>query len=704
VLKVIWCLVQGLRGLAVVLHLASAQPCAAAVLLAAPVADPEGTHYYVDADRGSDAYSGTLAEPDADETDGPLRTIQAACDRLEAGDCVWIRRGVYRETVTLRIGASESSPVVVQAFPGDEGKVVILAADPIRNWKPCPSEAFCGGNANWTKICYADVDAEIQQLFQGGSRLKQARYPDRGWQFPASADPVDPNRSFLDGRLPKGGVYTGGTCNVRTSPWHIDQIPIHAYDADKGRVTLASPTRYPLSLDTGYSITNLVSEINEEGEWAIDRQQNRVYLWPLGESPEDIEATVRENGIRAVQGCSYHTIRGLAVRCAARGIELSGTRHVAVRENTIEYSYYVGILDSNSAYSTLAANTIRYAGYIGIEEDGLCTHGLIEGNTVYATGAEKLGDDPVWGNALGIGLNGRRTRVLRNRIDRSGHHGLYAGRGETSGREIAYNYITNSCLLLSDGAGIYADGRSSTTDPDVFHHNIVADVWGWRGGWAGYDGDPAESPDLATGEGYGIYLDEQGSNRVFERNTALHCRTAGMFFHWTQDNRLAQNTLYGNGEVQILFAGRDDPRYALRNNLTEGNLLIATSPSQKTLHVHLDEGDVTFGSSDRNRFFHPQGPRHILVCQDPNGRPCTAYSLAQWRAVSGQDGESKDRSPSGEEGASPVQSVLFANPSDEPTVVHLEDRDYVDIEGMSVAGQVSLGPFESIVLFPTAAE
>lgn len=701
--KVIWCLVQGLRGVAVVLHLGLAQPCSTAVLLLpATASEPAGTTYYVDADRGSDAYSGTLAEPDARQTDGPLRTLQAACDRLEPGDLALVRQGVYRETVTLRTEASESKPVLIQAFPGDEGKVVISGAAPIQNWRPCLSRASCGGNPNWRKVYYADVDAEILQLFQGGSRLRPARYPDRGWRYPTSADPGDPNRSFLDAHLPKDGAFTGGTCNMRTSPWHIDQIAVRAYSPYTGKVSLDSPTRYPLSPDTGYYVTHLVREVNEAGEWAFDGQQNRVYLWPVGESLEDIEGTVRETGIHAVRGSSHHTISGLTVRYAARGIQLSGTQHVAVKENTIEYSYYVGILDSNAAYSTLSANTIRYSGYIGIEEDGLCTHGLIEGNTVYATGAERLGDDPLWGNALGIGINGRHTRVLHNRIDRSGHHGLYAGRGETSGREIAYNYITNACLVLSDGAGIYADGRSTSPDPDVFHHNIIADVWGWRGGWA--RSEAAGSTDLSTGEGYGIYLDEQGTHRVFERNTALHCRTAGMFFHWTQDNRLAANTLYGNAECQILFSGRDDPRFILRDNVTEGNLLIATTPSQKTLQVHLEDGDVAFGDCDRNRFFHPQGPQHILVCRDRGGVPCTTYSLAEWRAVSGQDAESTDRWPTGDAGTIAPQSVVFANPVDETTVVDLEGRYYVDAEGTPVVGQVSLGPFESIVLWASTPE
>ena len=686
-----------------VLHLGLMQLCATPWISATPSV-AGATSYYVDANQGSDSYSGRLAEPDANQTDGPLRTIQTAYDRLEPGDTLYIKKGVYRETVTLSKCASQSSPIVIQAFLGDEGMVVINGSTHIENWKACRSQASCGGNPNWEKVYYADVGVEIRQLFQEGSRLKLSRYPNRGWRYPTSVDPNDSNRAFMDASLPKDGFYTGSTCNVRTAPWHLDQIVVSVYSADKGKVSLASPTRYGISTDTGYYFTNLVSEINEAGEWAFDHTQNRVYLRPMAGSPENVEATVREAGIETAEGCSYHTISGLAVRYAAHGIRICGAHHVIARENTIDYSYYVGILDSNAADTTITANTIRYTGYMGIQQDDLCTNGLIQGNTVFATGAEQLGDDLVYGNALGMAVNGSRTRVLNNRIDRSGYDGLYAGRGETSGREIAYNYITNSCLALSDGAGIYTDGHSSSLEIDTFHHNIITDVWGWRGGWARGEASYAGSTQSGRGEAYGIYVDEQGNNRIFEYNTVLHCGTAGMFFHWTQDNRLAHNTLYGNARCQILLAGRDDPRFTLRDNVTQGNLLIATTPDQKTLQVNLDTNDVDFGDSDQNRFYHPQSQRHITVCQYLGGDPCTAYSLAEWREVSGQDAHSIDLSPSNDQGAGSALSVIFANPSMGTMDVDLAGEEYWDVEGNLVKGKVSLGPFESIVLFPREAQ
>jgi parallel beta-helix repeat protein len=657
------------------------------------------TSYFVDANQGNDLYSGKVAEPDARHGDGPVRTIQAAYDRLQPGDTLYVKRGVYRETVTLNKTASQFSPIVIQAFPGDEGLAIISGAAVIQNWRPCPDQASCGGNPNWAKIVTADVGAEIKQLFQAGVRLKVSRYPNRGWLYPTGLVANEPSTAFLDSTLRSGGVcLAGSTCNLRTSPWHLDQIQVTSVSAADGKVSLASPTRYSVSANSGYYFTNLVSEINEPGEWAFDRGLNRVFVWPVAGSLENIEATVRECGVTNSRPISYHTLKGLVVRYAGDGVRLARTSHMLVTESSIEYAFHAGIVDSKGSSSVFSSNLISHSGTLGVAQDELCTGGLIENNFVVATGVESLGEDLLNGDAIGMAVYGSRSRVIGNRIDRSGYNGLYAGRGDTSGREIAYNSITNSCLALSDGAAIYTDGRSSSSDPDCFHHNLISDAWGWQGGWAGAGGTCAPDAPLCGGEAYGIYLDEQGNNRIFEENTITRCATAGVFVHWAQDNRLANNTLYGNGRYQILLSGKSDPRFLLKGNVVTGNALIATAAGQRTLQVNLDYNDIDFGECDGNRFDHPQSLQHMAVCRDQGGTQCTSLSLVQWREVTGRDAHSVDLSRPGS-----ALPVLLTNPSMAPASITLPGQEYVDLEGHTVKDQVVLDPYESLVLLPQAA-
>ena len=687
------------RGVALAVHLGLVQLCTTIGIAAMP-SDPGATSYFVDVNIGSDSYSGRLADQDANQADGPLRTIQVAYDRLQPGDSLYIKKGVYRETLTLYKKASEARPIVIQAFPGDEGMVVINAAGKILSWTKCLSPASCDGNPNWQHMAYADVGVEIRQLFQNGNRLKPSRYPDHGWLYPTAVDPNRPNEVFYDTSYQRRiGSLTHSFCHIKTNAWHIDQIRVDAYAADRGEVVLESPARYAISPGYGYYFMHVVGDINEEGEWAYDSDKKRIYLWPMGESLDTVEGTLRYYGIQAQQDCSYHVIQGLVLKNAIEGIQLYKTQHITVKQVAVEYSYSTGICDVDGSHASLIDNRIDHSNHFGIRDGALSSDDLIQGNRVYATGAESVGDDLVYGVGYGIFVGGSRARVINNQVCGSGYSGLYVS-GDTSGKEIAYNYITKSCLSLSDGGGIYTGGHSSLEEHDTFHHNIITDVWGYLGGCASHEQACSQSsPLLCRGGTCGIYLDEQGNHRVFEDNTVINGGDFGIFFHWTGDNRLARNTLFGSEYCQILLAGKDDLRFILHDNDLFENQLIATGPEQKTFQLNMDYSNVDFGQADGNIFYHPTTQKHIGVRMDIDGTRSAVYSLREWQGLSYKDLHSRDLSPLDSNDNTDVRPVIFANPTMETDRIDLGAIEYMDINGNSVKDTVLLDPFESIVLF-----
>lgn len=656
--------------------------------------------YYVDAERGSDSNSGRYVEPIISHRDGPCRTIGAAYEKAQPGDCIFVKKGVYRETLTLSKRASASRPITIRAFPGDEGLAVISGADEIGNWQRCSSATSCDGNPNWQRIVYADVDVEVRQLFQAGSRLAPSRYPDRGWRYPTAVDEDDPTTILRDSQLQQSGRrFAGSTCHVKTNLWHIDQVTVQTDSSRDGWIELALPTRYDITPSYGYYFTHVVADINEPGEWAYDRVRGRVYLWPLGESPQQIEGTRREHGIYADPDCSYHTVQGFAVKYAIDGIRLYRTQHVTLRGNRVDYAYSSGIHGFEDSDTSIVDNTISYANHAGIQNQPLSSNALIEGNTVYATGAVDFGDDLIQGIGYGMFITGSDSRILRNRVDCSGYSGILVG-GETSGKEIAYNYITNSCLSLADGGGIYTSGHSSSSAYDYYHHNIVADTWGYLGGYAEYEELCKEIPGQCRGGGCGIYLDEQGNRRIFENNTAVNCASAGIYFHCTQGNRLVGNRLYGNTQCQLLLAGKSGINSILRENDVQGNCLVATAPDQKTLQVEVEYEDVDFGESDDNCFYHPDGGGHIAIRRAFDWRNrYTTYTLAAWTDLTGKDAHSRDFSPQVGVGDASNNPICLINPSTEPATFDLADQEYRDEFGNIIRETVSVDPFGSIILF-----
>lgn len=177
-----------------------------------------GICYFVDANCGQDNWSGKVMVPMADGSDGPLRTIQVGYDRLRPGDTLYIREGLYRQTVRMYKAGSEFTSIVMKAFPGDEGRVILSGADMVTNWYRCTDPCSCCGNPSWRNIYYTDLDMDVRQVFQNGIRLRPSRYPEHGWLYPTSVLPDEARTVFYNVKLGlPDGYLDGSTCNIRTA-------------------------------------------------------------------------------------------------------------------------------------------------------------------------------------------------------------------------------------------------------------------------------------------------------------------------------------------------------------------------------------------------------------------------------------------------------------------------------------------------------
>ncbi len=649
----------------------------------------------------------------------PWKTIGRATSALRAGDTAWVKSGVYREALILDRSGTATRPIQILAYPGHEGKAVINAARPVTNWRKCVSARHCEGNPNWPHIYYADLgvvvgtDPEeefiVRQLFQDGQLLPRSRYPDRRWSYPTAI--AEPQSRFKDEALlskPRD-YFAGAVCHIKTAVWQIDQIPV-ATSSELG-ITLASSPRYDMTTRFGYYITNIVGEINEEGEWAYDSTLRRLYVWPRNGNPENLEFSLRDYCIRTYAHASHYVIRGLTLRNAhEHGLWLYQADDMTIEDNTVEYAFKFGIhlqgtggtCDNNQ----ILDNTVRHCAFRGINVRSEASHTNVEGNFVYAIGTEEYGGDLMNGQSHGIYITGPHTRVFNNRIDRTGYTSLYVD-GKTLSRDISYNYITNTSLSLSDAGGFYTAGLSDVPETDHIHHNIFEDVIGCRSMDKRYDtGGPVTIEDY-SGESPGIYVDERGNNRVIEHNTVINSHMAGLYFHLAPSNVARNNTLYGNHRYQILLRGRNEDTKRVRNDELFGNVMFATAPEQKTLVVQNEYSDVNFGQSNHNYFYHPFTFRHIVASRymarsGGTTREELTMTLGDWRALTGYDADSVDfgyldRFGDILRGPGDISRIVY-NPSLEAISVDLGSGKYYDVDGHRVHGTITLGAFESKVL------
>ena len=664
--------------------------------------------YYVDTNHRAalDTNAGTESRP--------FKTISKATPLLQPGDTLYIKAGLYRETILLTTSGTPTNPITIAAYPGHEGKVIINAAEPVTKWHKCTGPDECAGNPHWEHIYVTDVAAKVQshpdgafavrQVFQNGRRLKRSRYPNAGWSYPSRI--LDRRTIFSDKSLSKPEDYfTGAVCHIKTSVWHLDQIPITDFSRDT--VTLARSPRFDLSTEFGYYMTSIVGEINEEGEWAYDPTQKKLFLWPKENVAQDVEFTYREYGVRTHANISWYIVRGLTILNAyMHGIWLYHANDMIIENNTIEHTFMFGIYLQTTGgtcnNNQILNNTVKYSCFRGISVGGDASHCRVEGNTVYATGVEHYGEDLMHGPSHAIYIGGPYARVYNNRIDRTGYTGLYVECREL-GREVCYNYITNVGLALSDAGGIYTASFHDGSEKDHIHHNIIKDAIGCLSMIRRCDKGLPVTIEKYSGDTAGIYVDEEGNNRIIEHNTVINSHMTGILFHWAPSNVVRKNTLYGNRTCQIYLSGKNEVRKRLEHDELFQNILFATDAKQKTLLLAINYNDVHFGQSDQNYFYHLYDPKHVFVSRYVGRRILREdLTLAEWRSRSGYDRNSKEFS--GLERLDGItidrqkESCILYNPSMEIVSLELGTEKYCDVDGNKIYGSVTLQPFESIIL------
>jgi len=649
----------------------------------------------------------------------PGEKIQDTINQVRAGDQVWIRAGIYRETVILENDGAAGQEIVIQAYPGDEGKVIISGAEVLSIWREA-NEAECKGNANWRNIFVAEgVDFEVNQLFQNGTRLRQSRYPDNEGSFMEIDEYVNAS-TFRDYSVSREDDYwKSARVHLKIQKYAINHYKIAYSSKTLGEIGLAESADelYRASQRFGYFITNAVGEINGPGEWAYNSYENRIYLWPLGNSLEGqtIEADKRETGI--LSHGDYIVIKGLTIRQTnflgipqTAAIFIHGPSFNTIEKCTLEYNLGFAIWTYGGRGQKIINNTIRYAGYRGITSSRP-EEAIISENYVYATGTDRQGGDLLSGyyqpQATGIWLEEpRNTSIYHNTVERTGNIGIGIW-GNNPGRNntISYNKVISPMLACGDGGGIYFIPGPNNYDPnnfDYIHHNIVKDTPGFWGGVKNGEGE---------NDAFGIYLDAgyapktYNENVIVFKNTVVNSYGSGIFHHSTRNTQTYDNTFYFTNGAQ--FGSWADENVTMDGNKFHDNILYCGASRFATIlevNAHL-ENDVVVGNFNRNYYYHLHpNIRTVHVIYGPKGGPTddpgVYWTFEEWKNNTTLQGSPQDTDSFliTHTGRTIVDSQIFINDTLEDKTITLSspglDKGYCDIDGNNVVS-FTVQPFES---------
>ncbi len=482
--------------------------------------------FYV-AVNGNDAWSGTLAEPNADNSDGPFSTIERAQKAVRElkkqvytkkeppietrfigsphpygkgrDILVFIRGGIYPMNKPLEFDANDGGERVETDFPTGAFEYHKLK-DYYVTYAAYPDETpiITGGQpmTNWAMkqngVWETKISSEsVKSLYVNGERQTLARTPNEGY-FPVAVMPTNPNYfQFNDDDLQSWPNMESNRIHIVVR-WATIYSSIKTIDETNHRAYLESPHNGLLDVPPKYYVENVKALMDNSGEWFFDKKTNVLSLIPPVEvsDPNDAIITIPYVlGLISVKGNHEQPVRnlrfyGLSFQETAEGgnaaIDLSYAKNCEILNNTIQNVGQTAVhLGVGSYHNLVSKNTISHVKGNGINAMGNARPDRfadwVSDNTIkYNTITE------CWPASRGIyTANAQRTTIAHNRVSKTGSYGIAVGswpnveENSDGNHLVEFNHVSETCLVRDDEGGIAVYGLS---EGSVVQNNLIHDV------------------------------------------------------------------------------------------------------------------------------------------------------------------------------------------------------------------------------------
>ncbi len=560
--------------------------------------------FYVATD-GNDTWSGKLAEPNAEKTDGPFATLQRARQAVRllkaqgllpaGGAAVVVRGGDYEQEKSFELTAEESgtaqSPIVFRAAEGEQVRLTGGRAVPSSAFKSVADAKVLqriDASAR-DRVLQADLAAlgipahrafpakfrgspPAPELFFNDQRMTLARWPNEGW---TTIDKI-----INSGSCPRNGDKSGrpgvfeyagdrpARWNVAAGvwlqgywcfDWYEETIRVKAVDPASRQITLAAPHLYSVRQGNPsprrYRALNLLEELDRPGEYFIDRDAGRLYFWPPTKlAGAQIVLSQLAAPVAVLRDTSNVVVQGFVVEaCQGTGIEVRGGNNNRIQSCEVRNTRQTGIQVVGGTGHRVEACDIHDTGTGGLVLTGGDRKSLMPAgheavnNHIWQFSRHQL----TYANAISLG--GVGNRAAHNLIHDAPHMAI-----GVSGNDHIFEYnLVHDICTETDDCGAFYKGRNPSCRGNMIRYNFWHNI-----------GSPMGHGNAA------VYFDDgDGGDTVFG-NVFYRCGEPGrgsfgtVFSHGGHDN-LAENNIFIECKRALGSAPWNDGRW---KSMIEGTL------------------------------------------------------------------------------------------------------------------------------------
>ena len=298
-----------------------------------------------------------------------------------------------------------------------------------------------------------------------------------------------------------------------------------------------------------FVILNAPDELNEPGEWYLDRRKGMLYFWPPDELHEgDVVVSTLAEPMAELHGASHVTLRELNFECGrGAGVVLSGGSHNRIAgctfsnlgtfavsigdhfQNLTDDLYKNPVLPRDAGTDNgVVSCTILHTGEGGILLSGGDRRTLAPAGNFAIN--NHITDYARWVRTYrpGIFVDGVGNHVAHNYIADAPHVGILL---KGNDHVIEYNEIARVCTETAD-AGAFYMGRDFTERGNVIRFNLIREC----------GGPGSFSAETNANDINAIYLDDCASGTLVYGNIVYKCGR-GIMLGGGRDNSIDNNLL-----------------------------------------------------------------------------------------------------------------------------------------------------------------